>query len=114
MPPRSTVAKVIETSEPVYRKKKIPAALREQVWLRNMGYRFQGSCRVKWCKNTINTFDFQCGHNVPESKGGKTTIDNLVPICARCNISMGNQYTIDEWNVKFASRSKWWTCFCRR
>lgn len=99
----------------VYRKKKIPAALREQVWITRMGHRFDGKCRVTWCKNRITVFDYECGHNIPESKGGKTTLDNLVPICARCNRSMSDNYSIDEWNKKFApTRSKWWQCFTRK
>ena len=112
MTSRSKVSDILHNESP-YRKTKIPKALREQVWLKSMGERFDGKCRVSWCKNRINVFDFQCGHNIPESKGGKTTLDNLLPICARCNISMGSQYTIDEWNTKFASRSNWWTCFWR-
>lgn len=86
------------------KKSKIPKALREQIWLHHMGEKFQGKCNVVWCKNVINAFDFQCGHNVPESKGGETTFDNLIPICSRCNLSMANQYTIDEWNTKFAPK----------
>lgn len=85
------------------RKAQIPKALREQVWLKTMHRSFEGKCPVQWCTNTITVFDFQCGHNVPESKGGKTTLDNLIPLCGRCNISMGDRYTIDEWNHKFAS-----------
>lgn len=101
--------------EPPYRKKKIPIALSEQVWIVHMGRRFEGRCRVTWCKNRITVFDYECGHNIPESKGGKTTLDNLVPICARCNRSMGNQYSITEWNARFASRRpKWWQWFLRR
>jgi hypothetical protein len=38
----------------------------------------------------------------------------LVPICSRCNVSMGNQYTIDEWNkmgpAHIPARSRWWQC----
>ena len=30
--------------------------------------------------------------------GGKTDITNLKPICSRCNLSMGSQYSITEWN----------------
>ena len=86
----------------VYKKAKIPKALAEQVWITHMGHHFDGKCRVRWCKNRISVFDYECGHNIPESKGGKTTLDNLVPICARCNRSMSNQYTIDEWNHRFA------------
>lgn len=85
------------------RKQPIPKALREQVWLVHMGKVFETKCKVTWCENRINAFDFQCGHNIPESKGGKTTIQNLIPICGRCNLSMGDQYSIDEWNRKFSS-----------
>ena len=94
-----------------YRKQKIPVALREQVWIQRMGHKFDGKCRVEWCRNRISVFDFQCGHNIPESRGGKTNIDNLIPICARCNNSMGNSYSIDEWNKKFASPPRWWMRF---
>lgn len=86
-----------------YTKKKITGALREAVWIKTMGKVFEGKCPVVWCPNTITVFDFQSGHNIPESKGGSTTLPNLIPICARCNFSMGNHYTIDEWNALHAS-----------
>lgn len=102
-------------AEPPYRKKKIPKALAEQVWITAMGHRFEGKCRVSWCKNRMTVFDYESGHNIPESKGGKTTLDNLVPICARCNRSMGDRYSIDEWTAKFQGiRSKWWHRFVWR
>jgi hypothetical protein len=98
------------------RKATIPKALREQVWLTTMNKTFEGKCPVVWCTNTINAFDFQCGHNVPESKGGKTTLDNLIPLCGRCNVSMGDRYTIDEWNATFRAdpppRSGWRRYVC--
>jgi 5-methylcytosine-specific restriction endonuclease McrA len=83
--------------EKTYKKQKIPVALREQVWIHKMGRSFEGKCPVTWCQNKITVFDFQSGHNIPESRGGKTDLENLVPLCSRCNVSMGNQYTIDEW-----------------
>lgn len=86
----------------VGRKMKIPKALREQVWITHMGHVFEGKCKVTWCQNHMSVFDFQCGHNVPESKGGKTNVTNLIPICSRCNLSMGDHFTIDEWNSRFA------------
>jgi 5-methylcytosine-specific restriction endonuclease McrA len=90
-------------------KTKIPKALREQIWLVHVGPKFQNKCKVTWCTNTMNVFDFQSGHNIPESKGGKTDVDNLIPICSRCNLSMGSQYTIDEWNKRFAApRFSFW------
>lgn len=80
--------------------KSIPKAVREQVWLHYFGKKFSHKCYISWCKNKISVFDFECGHNIPESKGGSTTIQNLRPICSRCNKSMGNRYTIDEWCKK--------------
>ena len=102
-----------ETAKPVkapkakpYKKKKITGALREAVWIKTMGRTFEAKCPVVWCPNTITAFDFQAGHNIPESKGGSTTLPNLIAICARCNFSMGNQYTIDEWNAMHAPGTK--------
>jgi hypothetical protein len=81
------------------RKQKIPMAFREQIWFRDMGRQFQGKCPTRWCNNSITVFDFQAGHNIPESKGGQTIPDNLVPICPRCNMSMGDRYTFTEWSA---------------
>jgi 5-methylcytosine-specific restriction endonuclease McrA len=79
------------------KKAKIPKALREQVWIQNFGKVFEHKCYINWCNNKINVFDHQTSHNIPESKGGTTTLNNLKPLCSRCNLSMNNQYTIDEW-----------------
>jgi 5-methylcytosine-specific restriction endonuclease McrA len=79
-------------------KANIPKALREQVWIAYAGRVFERKCLVSWCQNKITAFDFHTGHNIPESRGGATDISNLRPICARCNLSMGSQYTIDTWN----------------
>ena len=79
------------------RKKPIPTALREQVWIHRMGRVFEGKCPTTWCQNTITVFDFQSGHDIPESKGGPTNLENLIPLCGRCNLSMGNEYTFEQW-----------------
>jgi hypothetical protein len=78
------------------RKAKIHVALREQVWLREFGETFSAKCYVSWCQNQVNVFNFQCGHRLAESRGGATTLDNLAPICGRCNQSMGTMH-MDEW-----------------
>ncbi len=80
-------------------KQKIPASLRHNVWIRWVGKNFDAKCTVKWCKNTITPFTFEAGHNIPESKGGATTLENLRPICSTCNKSMGNRYTIEEYSA---------------
>ena len=82
-----------------YKKQKIPVALREAVWITRCGRVFEHKCLTSWCPNTITVFDFQSGHNIPESKGGKTIVDNLYPLCARCNVSMGDRHTFEEWTA---------------
>tara|TARA_B100000674_G_scaffold417563_1_gene367581 strand:+ start:3787 stop:4059 length:273 start_codon:yes stop_codon:yes gene_type:complete len=79
----------------------IPRAVREQLWLNTFGEKFKDKCNIEWCNNTINVFDFTAGHNIPKSKGGSNNLSNLKPICSRCNLSMSNKYTIDQWNEKF-------------
>ena len=84
-------------------KARIPRALKEQVWIKHNKKKFQVKCPIEWCKHKINCFNHHVGHIIPESKGGPTTIENLKPVCAKCNLSMSNNYTIDEFSKKFAS-----------
>jgi hypothetical protein len=87
------------------KKATIPKAIREQCWLKQFGKKFEHSCYIPWCKNIINVFDFHVGHDEPESKGGTLDIHNLKPICARCNLSMSDNYTIKGW-IKFFKKKK--------
>jgi 5-methylcytosine-specific restriction endonuclease McrA len=84
-----------------YKKEQIPKAVKEQVWLRDMGKIYEGKCKTSWCQNKVTVFDFQAGHNIAESKGGPTTLDNLVVICSRCNLSMASNYTFTEWSSQY-------------
>jgi 5-methylcytosine-specific restriction endonuclease McrA len=88
----------------------VPKALREQVWIKYMGKKFSSKCFIKWCKNEIDVFSFHVGHNIPDSKGGLMILENLRPICARCNLSMGNHYTIDQWQQLGGVNNT--SCFC--
>jgi 5-methylcytosine-specific restriction endonuclease McrA len=91
----------------VIEKANIPKALREQVWVTYAGRCFHRKCLVPWCQNTMTVFDFHVGHDVPESQGGATEIRNLRPICARCNLSMGSQYTVQEWSRLSKPKRTW-------
>ena len=92
--------------------KKIPKALREQVWIKFIGKKYDDKCTSVWCTNNINVFDFHVGHNIPDSKGGLKLLENLRPICSRCNLSMSNNYSIEEWCKmgKDSDKTYWWMC----
>lgn len=92
-------------------KERIPRALREQVWVTHVGKKFESKCWIPWCKNRMSVFDFHVGHNLPESKGGSLEIGNLRPICARCNLSMSDTYTISEW-MAFAGPKRFLGFIC--
>jgi hypothetical protein len=80
-----------------YKKRHIPKAVREACWLAYNGKIFDAKCGTTWCQNSITVWDFQAGHKIPESKGGPTTLENLIPLCSRCNLSMSNNYTYKQW-----------------
>ena len=88
----------LRSYNPTMTKKHIPRAMKEQLWIKKVGRVFEAPCNIKWCENNMTSFDFHVGHNVPESKGGKLEWNNLVPICCRCNLSMGSSHNIREWN----------------
>jgi 5-methylcytosine-specific restriction endonuclease McrA len=74
-----------------YTKKSIPAPLKRDCWNQRIG---AGTgvglcfcCRVQ----ELTPFDFEAGHIQAESCGGPTIIENLVPICGKCNRSMGSR-----------------------
>lgn len=94
------------------RKKAIPKALKEAVWLRDNGRQFEAKCATSWCKNMVTVYDFQAGHDIPESRGGPLVIDNLRPICQRCNLSMADNYTFKEWCALGPRQSWFQTLMC--
>ena len=96
------VAKVSKTT--------IPLALRQQVWKTYVGTKFESKCLIRWCTNRITAFEYDVGHNIPESKGGTLDISNLRPICHKCNNSMSNTYTIDEWDKLSRPAGSWCCC----
>ena len=80
-----------EKSEKTVKKKSIPAAIKKLVWNKNIGEDV-GKSKCYCCKSTdITQTSFHCGHVIAESKGGKTIVSNLKPICQNCNSSMGTK-----------------------
>ena len=71
-----------------YKKKAIPKSLKMLVWHTYIGKEV-GLAKCLCCKNKeITQMDFDCGHIVAESRGGVTSVNNMRPICTKCNRSM--------------------------
>lgn len=70
-------------------KARIRQTLRRLVWNTYIG-ELVGKSPCYCCRSkSITPFDFHCGHVVAEANGGPVHLDNLRPICAACNVSMG-------------------------
>lgn len=82
------IGKSNTTSKP-RRKRTIPKAVRDKVWNHYIGIE-KGVAKCICCQNQqISQNNFECGHVVAESKGGRETVTNLRPVCGLCNKSMG-------------------------
>lgn len=70
------------------KKKTIPRTLRNAVWKQAVGDNLNDHLCICCQNERINALLYHCGHIVAESKGGSTTMDNLLPVCSVCNLSM--------------------------
>jgi 5-methylcytosine-specific restriction endonuclease McrA len=70
----------------------IPKTLRMDVWNHYIGENI-GKTKCLCCRNKdIAQMNFHCGHVTSVADGGKTTLDNLRPICSTCNLSMNKKH----------------------
>ena len=79
------------------KKEPIPKAVKDAVWKKYNGDNGIAKCFV--CEDTeIRMNAFHAGHIISDKDGGLPVVDNLIPICATCNTSMGsiNLYTFKE------------------
>jgi hypothetical protein len=77
------------------KRKTLPQKLRSLVWNKYIGKECGiGKC---WCckSKDIEQMEFQCGHVDSVKNGGSNDINNLRPICAPCNLSMGSTNMFD-------------------
>ena len=70
-------------------KKKIPKRIKDESWNTYVGKdKTKGLC-VCCRKEEIRIQNFTAGHINSEKNGGEITVDNIIPICQPCNLSMG-------------------------
>jgi hypothetical protein len=76
------------------KKQKIQPKLRIEVWKKEFGNNDEGCCPL--CSDSINISKngFHCSHIISEKNGGKLELNNLRPLCEKCNLKMGkNNWT---------------------
>jgi 5-methylcytosine-specific restriction endonuclease McrA len=72
-------------------KEPISTSFKCMVWEKAFGDTKSARCLV--CNiTTIYSDNFSCGHIFPEVYGGKLEINNLMPICSRCNSMMADKH----------------------
>lgn len=88
-----------------YRKKQIGVALKKRVWQKEFGDQFAfGKCPC-CCSKEIDVWDFETGHVIAECKAGPNKLENLRPICHKCNKGMGSRHW-DEYASQFDDLQK--------
>ena len=91
--------------KPKYKKQTISLALKKLVWDEHIGLDI-GRTKCVCCKTSeIIQISFHAGHIIAESKGGKTDVSNLKPICQNCNCSMGS-INMDDFEKSFIGRKR--------
>ncbi len=72
-------------------KKSVPKIIKDLTWQRWIGDDIAKAKCLCCGINEIKMNSFHCGHVISEADGGPTTVDNLRPVCATCNLSMRTQ-----------------------
>jgi len=84
----------------VSKKVTVPKKVKTDVWNTYIGAAIPAHKCLCCKKTTITNTEFHVGHKKSAFDGGELNIDNLRPICAACNTSMGTM-NMDEYIVKF-------------
>jgi hypothetical protein len=81
------------TQKPTHTKHKqsIPKVLKDLCWAKHVGDTVATTKCMCCGVHDIKMNNFHCGHVIPEAHGGQLSVDNLRPICAACNLSMGTE-----------------------
>ena len=73
----------------------ISKSLKTCIWNDNIGDNIRAAHCICCNNAVIKVENFHAGHIVAESMGGETNQNNLLPICATCNTSMGSTHMND-------------------
>ncbi len=78
-------------TEEKVKRKTIPKVVKDQSWAKWIGDDIAKAKCMCCGIHEIKMNSFHCGHVLALVNGGKSSVDNLRPICAACNLSMGTE-----------------------
>lgn len=86
------------------RSKSVPREVRLNVWINRHGYSMEAPC---YCCGDILTGmgHWHAGHIIARANGGSDTVENMRPVCARCNISMRTKH-MDDFKAELEARNQ--------
>ena len=87
-------------SEKINKKRRIPKKVRDDLWDKYIGKTISEAYCIVCNNSKISSRNFDAGHIQSEYNGGCENIDNLLPICRQCNLSMGIM-NMDEYISKY-------------
>lgn len=73
------------------KRKTIPAPLKRDCWNKWIGPNVAHTYCLCCNQHKISMNDFEAGHVISDAEGGELSVDNLKPICSKCNKSMGKK-----------------------
>lgn len=76
-------------------RESITSKFKKDVWKKHYDSAKIGKCPVVLCKNTMSQKDFMCGYLQSFKNGGCISLDNIKPICEKCNKEMNGMNWID-------------------
>lgn len=83
----------------IKKKQSIPASIKNGSWDKYIGSHIGEALCIVCSTNKINSKCFDAGHIISEHNGGKINLDNILPICHPCNLSMSTM-NMDEFILK--------------
>ena len=86
-------------------KMQIPKKIKELTWYKYIGKEIAVSLCMCCNETEICQMSFHCGHNISEANGGELKVENMRPICAGCNSSMGSM-NMNDFIKKFKLNGK--------
>ena len=89
--------------ETIYKKEPICKTVRNVLWFIHYGDVRTAKCKCCLVED-ISINCYHVGHVIAEANGGKTSMENLLPMCMLCNTSIGKQNVNDfikKWNLHY-------------